>query len=279
MSIIRDCLNRSIALLLVIAVLAVSCSMPATGPGRADPRELVSVAGRLVDENIALVREALREDLPEVDDLTWLDGYDIAQRALGEESGEAYLEFCIKADSFSSVDEVLDAASGLAPAEELERIRADVSEFEAKMLEDVSALARVLTPEEQEEFYAALRSLFVKTTVLLSAAVVYAFVPELVIWGKVLAASAVAVAAGVLSTTILTIIDHYKLDREINESFGQWLEDVTTTPSASWAVASAMINLGASLGRSPVLTAIIIGVFTLFNITDEVNTMLDMDFS
>ena len=85
-------------------------------------------------------------------------------------------------------------------------------------------------------------------------------------------------AAGVLSTTFISIIEHYKLDKDIDESFQSWLEDVTTEPSASWAIAAAMINLGASLERSPVLTALILGIFAVFNIVDEVKTMLSLNF-
>ena len=274
---LRELMNRGVALLLAAVTLIVSCSMPVTGPGQADPRQLVSTAGRLIDENIKVVRQAIADDISGGEDITELDGYEIATRALGEEGGEEYLMFCLEAERFESIDDVLDAAAPLVPASELERIRSDVAEYEARLLREAEPLARMLTPDEQEEFVAALKTLVIKTSVLLTAAVVYAFVPELVFWGKITAAAAVAVAAGVVSTTILTIIEHYKLDRELDESFETWLEDVVTVPSASWAIAAAMINLGSSLGRSPVLTAIIIGIFTIFNITDEVQVMLELN--
>lgn len=274
---LRELMNRGVALLLAAVTLIVSCSMPVTGPGQADPRQLVSTAGRLIDENIKVVRQAIADDISGGEDITELDGYEIATRALGEEGGEEYLMFCLETERFESIDDVLDAAAPLVPASELERIRSDVAEYEARLLREAEPLARMLTPDEQEEFVAALKTLVIKTSVLLTAAVVYAFVPELVFWGKITAAAAVAVAAGVVSTTILTIIEHYKLDRELDESFETWLEDVVTVPSASWAIAAAMINLGSSLGRSPVLTAIIIGIFTIFNITDEVQVMLELN--
>ena len=274
---LRELMNRGVALLLAAVTLIVSCSMPVTGPGHADPRQLVSTAGRLIDENIKVVRQAIADDISGGEDITELDGYEIATRALGEEGGEEYLTFCLETERFESIDDVLDAASPLVPASELERIRSDVEAYEARLLREAEPLARMLTPDEQEEFLAALKALVIKTAVLLTAAVVYAFVPELIFWGKITAAAAVAVAAGVVSTTILTIIEHYKLDRELDESFEAWLEDVVTVPSASWAIAAAMINLGSSLGRSPVLTAIIIGIFTIFNITDEVQVMLELN--
>ena len=274
---LKELMNRGVALILAAVTLIVSCSMPVTGPGQADPRQLVSTAGRLIDENIKVVRQAIADDIPEGEDITGLDGYEIAARALGEDGGEEYLAFCLETERFESIDDVLEAASPLVPASELDRIRSDVEGYEARLLKEMMPLSRMLTPDEQEEFVAALKALVIKTAVLLTAAVVYAFVPELVFWGKITAAAAVAVAAGVVSTTILTIIEHYKLDRELDESFETWLEDVVTVPSASWAIAAAMINLGSSLGRSPVLTAIIIGIFSIFSITDEVQVMLELN--
>ena len=150
--------------------------------------------------------------------------------------------------------------------------------YEARLLREVGSRYRALSPAQEEEFFASLKSLVIKTAVLLTAAVVYAFVPEMVFWGKISAAAAVAVAAGILSTTFISIVEHYKLDREVDESFQSWLEDVTTEPAASWAIAAAMINLGTSLNRSPVLTALILGVFAVFNIVDEVQTMLNLNF-
>ena len=276
---INDLFNRSVAVLLIAATLIVSCSMPVSGPGQVDAGKLASMAGRLIDENIDLVREAIGTELAEIEDMTELTGYEVATRALGEENGEEYLAFCIELDSFGSVDEVLDAASGLAPEAELESIREDMREYESRLFRELDSTARILSPAQQEEFYASLKALVIKTAVLHTASIVYAFVPDLLFWGKVSAASAVAIAAGVLSTTVLSIIEHYKLDREMNESFQVWLEDVTTIPSASWAIAAAMINLGASLGRSPVLTALILAVFAVFNIVEEVKTMQGLNFN
>ena len=274
----QDFFNRSIALLLIAATLFVSCSMPSTGPGSVDPRELVSTAGRLIDEHLDLVREAISSEIPEDEDITELTGYDIASRALEEDMGEEYLDFCIKTDRFESVDEVLEAAAPLAPSEELDKIRLDMERYEARLFRELESRARVLTPAQEEEFFDSLKSLVIKTAVLLTAAVVYAFVPDMMFWGKVSAAAAVAIAAGILSTTFISIVEYYKLDMEVGESFQSWLEDVTTEPSASWALAAAMINLGISLDRSPVLTSLILGVFAIFNIVDEVKTMLEFNF-
>ena len=274
----QDFFNRSIALLLIAATLFVSCSMPSTGPGSVDPRELVSTAGRLIDEHLDLVREAISSEIPEDEDITELTGYDIASRALEEDMGEEYLDFCIKTDRFESVDEVLEAAAPLAPSEELDKIRLDMERYEARLFRELESKARVLTPAQEEEFFESLKSLVIKTAVLLTAAVVYAFVPDMMFWGKVSAAAAVAIAAGILSTTFISIVEYYKFDMEVGESFQSWLEDVTTEPSASWALAAAMINLGISLDRSPVLTSLILGVFAIFNIVDEVKTMLEFNF-
>ena len=49
--------DKCVALLLIAATLAVSCALPGTGPGGIDSRALTSAAGRVVDENLSLVRE------------------------------------------------------------------------------------------------------------------------------------------------------------------------------------------------------------------------------
>lgn len=271
--------NRGVALLLAALILAVSCSMPATGPGDINPSALVSTAGRLIDENIVLVREALSDEIPEGEDIENLTGYEIASRAIEAENGEEYLAFCIETNNYKSVDDVLEAASTLAPKEELDKVRASLDEYESRLIQAFDSTSRALSPSQQEEFYQVLKELVIKTAVLLTAAIVYAFVPNMMFWGKVSAASAVAIAAGILATTILAIVECYKLDMDVGESFEQWLEDVVSIPSASWAIAAAMINLGTSLNRSPILIALILGVFAIFNVTDEVKTMLEFNWN
>ena len=93
-------------------------------------------------------------------------------------------------------------------------------------------------------------------------------------WGKVSAACAVAVAAGVLSSSLMNIIGYYQTDGEIG-SFSDWLKSVTVDPAASWAAGAAIISTNAALGYSPILVAIILGVFAIYGVMDDVKPLLE----
>ena len=97
---------------------------------------------------------------------------------------------------------------------------------------------------------------------------------DVVVWGKVTAASAVAIAAGVLSATIMAVVEHYNSDLSLTQSFGEWLETVAKEPAVNWALAASVISISKSLDRGPVVTGIIIAVFTLFGVVEDAKEML-----
>lgn len=270
----RIYLDKGIAMLLIATTLAVSCALPRTSLGGIDASALTSAAGRVIDENLSLVREYIDADLPEMAELASADGYSVAVRAMEEENGAEYLEFCLETSSFESAEDVFRAAEGLAPEEELDKVRAQVEEAETRLYAATRGNVRLMSPEQQEAFYDDLKKLVIKSAVLLTAAVVYAFVPTMIFWGKIAAASAVAIAAGVLTTSIMAVVEYYRTG-DLSATFEEWLEDVTTEPTASWLIASSMISIGTSLNRSPVLTGIILAVFTLFNVINDVKPMLE----
>ena len=274
--------DRGVALVMAMAVLFVSCSLPDSGSGSLSSSALVSSAGRAIDTRLDSVRSLIEDDLGTelgVDGLEGLTGADIATRALEEENGQAYLEFLLASESAESVDEVLEAAAGLAPDEELESIREVLDGYESEVRSSKS-LTRYLTASEQKAFYSDLTAMVVECAVLLVSAVVYAYLPNTVLWGKVTAAAAVALTAGLVATTICAIVESYKLDMDNGETFELWLETVTTEPAAAVAIATSMFSLGTSLGRSTVTTSIILAIFALYNVVDYAEDMLEAyDFS
>lgn len=274
MKVARIYLDKAVALVLIAATLAVSCALPRTGLGGIDASALTSAAGRVIDENLSIVRKYIDADLPEMQELASADGYHVATRAMEEENGEEYLEFCLETSSFNTADDVFVAAEGLAPQAELDKIRKQVEDAETRLYAVARGTARFMSPEQQEAFYDDLKKLVIKSAVLLTAAIVYAFVPNMIFWGKIAAASAVAIAAGVLTTSIMAIAEYYRTG-DLTATFEEWLEDVTTEPTASWLLAASMISIGTSLNRSPVLTGIILAVFTLFNVVNDVKPMLE----
>ena len=271
---LRIFIDKSIAMLLIAATLAVSCTMPVSGPGRISEAALVSAAGRAIDIYLDDVRSIMEDELDFRGSFDGLSGEDIATRAIEEENGREYLEFVLEMSSYDSAEAVISSAEGLVPEDELDSIRTEVSEAETRLIGKAEKLARLMTPSEEAEFYKDLKKLVVKSAVLLTAAAVYAFIPSAVIWGKVTAAAAVAIAAGVMATSIMAVVEYYQLDRDPGEAFEEWLTDVTTEPFVYWGIASAMLNLSKAMGRGPVLSSVILVVFTILGVVNDVKPML-----
>lgn len=121
-----------------------------------------------------------------------------------------------------------------------------------------------------------LQKLVTRTVVLMTAGIVYACIPSAVFWGKVTAASAIAVAAGVVSTTIMSIWRYYEFDMDVDQAFEDWLKSVTIEPETAYALAASVIAMGTTLKRGPVVTGIVLGVFAIYNVIDMVRPMLKL---
>ena len=99
---LRIFIDKSIAMLLIAATLAVSCTMPVSGPGRISEAALVSAAGRAIDIYLDDVRSIMEDELDFRGSLDGLSGEDIATRAIEEENGREYLEFVLEMSSYDS---------------------------------------------------------------------------------------------------------------------------------------------------------------------------------
>ena len=267
--------DRMRALVLIVAILVSSCSLPQSGPGAISSTALVSASGRAIDIYLDDIRSFVEEDLDSRGILDNVDGYEVATRTIGEENGRDYLEFTLETSRFESTDDVFAAAEGLLPDDELEAIKEQVSEAETRLFQAVEEKARILSPEQQEEFYNDLTVLVIKSSVLLTASIVYSLVPDTVLWGKVTAASAIAIASGVLAATIMAVAEHYRTDMDLDETFLEWLDDVAKEPAVYWGLASSVIAISQSLQRGPVVTSIILAIFTVFGVTEDAKAMLE----
>lgn len=268
-------ISNIFAVAILVPLMLFSCTMELSGPASLSDRVLVTRSARLMEVYLDEVVSALGEESAQYEEVL-ASGYtarEIATRALEEENGRAYLEFCLYADDYGSTDEVFNAAQSLVGQGDLERVKADVDKVESLVFEEADEISRGMTTSQKKAFYGELRKLVVKAAVLLTAAIVYACVPTMMFWGKITAASAVAVAGGVLATTIMCIIEYYHTDGEVG-SFDEWLESVAVEPSAAWAIASAVISTNSALGYSPILVAVILGVFAIYGIIDDVKPLL-----
>lgn len=274
-----DCtVFKGTALLLVFCMLA-SCSMSPVGPGNPSKEWIMSESAKMIDANFELVRSELEKsnELPELESHGVFTGEEVVRGVLTEENGEAYLNFLYKTDKFTSVDEVIAAAEDLVPEGALDEIKTEADQIEKMIISEGEMLAKGLNESQKNEFYKDLRALVIKSVVLLTASIVYAFMPKTLFWGKISAASAMAIAAGILASTIIAIIE-WKDTGKIGtstDSFDQWLTEITEEPVTAWAIAAGMINTCTALGATPLTTALIMGVFAIYDIMNDLKPVLE----
>ncbi len=262
----------------MILVLIASCALEGAGPGKPERSVIVSESARMIDRHLErVIRELeIHEDMPELTSQGTLSGEIVTRGLLEEENGERYMDFLYYSDRFESVDDVINSVSGLVSESDLAEIKTEADKIEARLLAFADEEMRALNETQKAEFYKDIRKLVVKSVVLLTAAIVYAAIPNTVFWGKVTAATAVSVAAGVLASTFMRIIECKDGDQDATtQTFSDWLKEVTTEPTVSWAIAAGVINTGKSMGYSPVTTAIILGVFAIYGIKDDLTPILE----
>ena len=269
--------RRFVAAFMAFALM-VSCSMN-TGVAKPDRTIIVSESSRMIDRHLEDVLRVMEEN-DEIDasliSQGTITGENVSRGLLDEENGEKYMDFLYYSERFESVDEVIAAAEGLVDESSLEEIRAKASEIEARLIASAEIDSRALNETQAAEFYKDVRKLVVKTVVLLTAAIVYAAIPKAVFWGKISAATAVSISAGVVASAFMRIIECKKSDSSATaQTFADWLKEVSTEPTTSWAIAAGIINTGKSLGYSPVTTALIIAVFTIYGIKDDIKPILE----
>lgn len=265
--------------IILIASLLYSCTMGLSGPESLSDRLLAERAAKLIDMHLDEVKKALREDESLPEDLERIleedfDARQVASRTLSEEGGREYLEFALYTDEYSNVDEVFNKAESMVSSPEakaeIEKARAEIDDLERNLEESGNALSRVMNTQQRKEYNDIVRKMVIKAAVLLTAAIVYAFVPNLVVWGKVTAACAAAIAAGVLASAIYSLCQFFDKNSTIpQQTFEEWITEITKEPAASWGIASAVLTTSAAFGYSPVIAAVILGVFTVYQVWQD----------
>jgi len=264
-----------------VAMSLLGCSLawePVSNP-ILDSKTMKPVVARVLDEQLALVGPVLAEngDLPPAlrDPLMAAQGSTIVDRMLAEEGGEDYLRFSHAVMSGATADEVLAESEALLGSEEFEELRGRMISAERTLRADAETHMRAIPPSQRPAFMRDLQKLVTKTLVLMVAGIVYACIPKVVVWGKITAAAAISIAAGITATTIMSLYRYYKYDEEsLSQSFQEWIVDVTTDPAASYAVAASMTTLGKTMTNGPVVTGLIIVVFSIYQVMDMVKPML-----
>ena len=272
----RVFLEKFTASVLILSMLA-SCTPSLSGPSEDRREKMVSQGARVIDEEYDFVRGVLieTEEFSEEDFASYgiLDGETVV-RGLLEGGDEALLSF-LCATSDGGADGVLSTAKSLLPEKEYGELEKKAKEIEERAGEWGDRVSRSLAPAQKDEFYKDLKSMVVKTVVLLTASIVYAMIPKVMFWGKVSAAAAVSVAAGVVASGFVSMVEWSDEDlKNTDKNFSAWLEEITVEPFTDWALAQGVLNAQMAATNNPVTSALVLGVFALYHIGDDAKTLM-----
>lgn len=270
--------RKCVCLALIVSLTGCNLGWNRTSVPKISDKELLPTMARVIDEQLEVVMPYIEDDLGadvsralrSVD----LDGDAIVDYTLDEQLGREYLEFGYAVSTTEDAQQVIDYARTLLPAEEFSVLEGKVSEARSLMLDRGDEMARALPPHQRQAFMKDLQKLVTRSIVLLAAGIVYACIPTTVFWGKITAAAAIAIAAGIVATTIMSIWRYYEFNMDPDVAFEDWLKSVTTEPETAYALAASVIAMGTTLKRGPIVTGLILGVFAIYNVVDMVKPML-----
>ena len=278
---IRAFASNVVCILLIASLSGCSMGWEQKSNPAVEDSELFPALARIIDEQWAVVAPFLEEELASEAILHGRamgetpDASRLVELILEEDSGRDYMQFCYAVAMGTDPSIVVELARDLLPKEEYDELRLRVEETERSMRGFMIEQSRALPPNQRAAFMRDLQKLVTKTVVLLVAGIVYACIPNVVFWGKVTAASAIAVAAGIVATTVLSIYRFYQYNSdELSISFQEWIVDVTTDPAAAYAMASSMMTVGKTMVNGPVVTGLVIAVFSIYQVMDMLKPML-----
>ncbi len=268
------------ALVIALVIPLSGCSMgwEVKSKARIEDRELIPRATEMIEEQRQVVLPFLEEELSRAVARGEVSSSTIVSNTLGEEKGREYLEFMYTVGWAESDDEqyeeVVSFAHSLLDQEGRLELDEQLTQTRALLMQHGEELARTLAPSQRVAFWKDMQKLITRTLVLFTAGVVYACIPTVVFWGKIAAAAAIAVATGIVATTVMSIWRYYEFGGSVDDSFAEWIADVTQEPEASYALAASMMAVGSTMKRGPVVTGIVICVFAIYNVIDMIKPML-----
>ena len=168
----------------------------------------------------------------------------------------------------------MDTARCILPDSEYQELVQLTQDVERQITLRGQEMARAIPLDQQAAFYKDLKTLVVRAIVLLAAGIVYACMPTVIFWGKISAACAISVGAGLVAITIMSLYEYFRFGTGEGMSFEDWFKDLIKIPQADFALTTAITTVAEAMGCGPVVTGIIICVFALYNIVDMVRTML-----
>ena len=267
-----------IAMYLIISIVGCSIAWDSNPNSEFDSNDLIESVASRVDEQwdiiVPIIEEYEGEFQSRMSRSDVSNGTQVVKSMLEEQNGADYLRFSHALFAGEDSSTLLELAENLIDEEEMSGLHEEISRVRERTLEFAQVQSRALPISQREPFLRDLQKLLTKTIVLLIAGIVYAAIPHVIFWGKVTAAAAVAIASGIVATTVMSIYRYYQYGDNMGKSFEEWIVDVTTDPGAAFAVATSMITLGKTMSNGPVVTGLVLVVFSIYQVLDLVKPML-----
>ena len=277
----KNLFNEAVCLLVLVCFVACNANFRPSFKQSITDSSLRSRMSRVIDAQLETVKDYLDEDLQARIDGTSrggrMSGSEIVDVTMKESGGRDYLDFCYAVDMSTTtgdVDAVMDTARCILPDSEYQELVQLTQDVERQITLRGQEMARAIPLDQQAAFYKDLKTLVVRAIVLLAAGIVYACMPTVIFWGKISAACAISVGAGLVAITIMSLYEYFRFGTGEGMSFEDWFKDLIKIPQADFALTTAITTVAEAMGCGPVVTGIIICVFALYNIVDMVRTML-----
>ena len=277
----KNFFNEAVCLLVLVCFVACNANFRPSFKQSITDSSLRSRMSRVIDAQLETVKDYLDEDLQARIDGTSrggrMSGSEIVDVTMKESGGRDYLDFCYAVDMSTTtgdVDAVMDTARCILPDSEYQELVQLTQEVEREITIKGEEMARAIPLDQQAAFYKDLKTLVVRAIVLLAAGIVYACMPTVIFWGKISAACAISVGAGLVAITIMSLYEYFRFGTGEGMSFEDWFKDLIKIPQADFALTTAITTVAEAMGCGPVVTGIIICVFALYTIVDMVRTML-----
>lgn len=276
--------NQLVCLILLVCIVACNMNFVPSFKSSITDEEMKPAVARVIDAQMDCIKDSLDEDLRNSIDNGVakgsgpMTGAQIVDLTMMETGGKDYLDFCYAVDvSQATLDTepVMSTAQSVLSSSEYERLNSQVEQLEKNMTEKGMIHAKGLPLDQQEAFYKDLKTLVTRAIVLLVAGIVYACVPKLVFWGKISAAAAIAVGAGLVALSVMSLYEYYEYGLEEGVTFEQWFKDLIKIPQADFALTTTVTAMAEALGMGPVVTGIIICVYGIYNVTGLVRNMMN----
>lgn len=269
---LKETLEYAISVVLLFAVSSCNLAIPETKTTVLSTAVKTTVA-KSIDREMNHIKDNLDPDLQARIDNTAkgnssLNGSQIVELTLGEEKGADYIDFCYDVTTFHSSESptsVMESARPLMSDREFAQLEQNAKAIEKSIESFTEQYSKAIRADQKEEFYKDMKNLVTKTVVMMTAGLVYAVIPETVLWGKVSAAAAIAVGAGLVANIIMTIYQKYKLaDSEYNDySIVDWIKELAKEPKADYALSAAAFATASTVTENATARGIVVCIFGL----------------